>query len=202
VAIDSEIISSVKKALEEAQPLLDIKLMKKELLGWLDQIKLPSDTGQSSWNGLIKTFPAKPKEELEHSGTRLRISLTLLTNQNRYLLAILENLTPSARGVFTVSLFVNSPIEQRQMQKMVEEAYIGSSDDLPRAKNILWAQTVRYGELGAALNSGATAILGRELVGKQPPKESSGIPIKTPLLSDPEFPEPRHLSKSAKTPPE
>lgn len=200
--VDSELISSVKKALEEAQPLLDIELMKKELLEWLAQIKLPSGSSQSSWEKLIKTFPAKPKEELELTGTRLRISLSLLTPQNRYLLTVLENLTPSARGVFTVALFVNPKEEQRQMQKLVEEAYTGNFDDLPRASNILWAQTIRYGELGTALDSGATAILGRELVAKQPPKESPGTPIKTPLATDPDFPEPKPRSGSAKTVPE
>lgn len=188
MAVDSKLISSVKKALEESQPLLDIEKMRKELLDWLEQIKLPADTGQSSWNGLIKTFPPKPKEELEQSGTRLRISLSLLTVQNRYLLTILENLKPSARGVYTVALFVNPKQEQRQMQKMVEEAYLGGVDDLPRANDVLWAQTIRYGELANALNSGTKAILSRELVGKQPPKDLPGVQMRKPLATDPDFP--------------
>ena len=200
MAIDPEIISSVKKTLEESQPLLVIERMKEELLKWLEQVKLPSKCGQSSWEGLIKTYPAQPHEVGEVSGTRMRIALDLFTAQNRYLFAILENLKPSSRSVYTAALFVNGKKEQRQLQKMVEEAYFGDFDDLPRASSILSAQTVRYGGLAEAMKDITVALIGHEFVGESP-VELSGTPLKMPTSIDPDFPLPRKKVEPSETPP-
>ena len=99
-----------------------------------------------------------------------------------------------------MALFVNGKKEQRQLQKMVEEAYYGDFDDLPRASNILSAQTVRYGGLAEAMKNISTALIGHELVGESP-VELSGTPLKMPTSIDPDFPPPRKKVEPSETPP-
>ena len=83
---------------------------------------------------------------------------------------------------------------------MVEEAYFGDFDDLPRASSILSAQTVRYGGLAEAMKDITVALIGHEFVGESH-VEMLGTPLKMPTSIDPDFPLPRKKVDPSETPP-
>jgi hypothetical protein len=80
-------------------------------------------------------------------------------------------------------------LQDRQVQKMVEESYQGHFDDVLRARHTLWAQTFRLREFSEAITSCFKAILSHELVAEHPTDELI-TPIKHSLPAVARFPKP------------
>lgn len=185
--IDSRTKALLKKHLEKEQPLMDISEIKKDFLEWLSQVKFPPYPNATSWENCLRVFPpAKDEQELD-SGRRVRLVLPLQTKENLYAISIIENLEPSNRGVYTLTVHVNWKQDEWHKQKIVEIGYKGEFIDAPKARHTIWAQTVRPGFLWEGLNACAIAILGNELVGSTPIR-SKGESIHRPPLSNTVFP--------------
>jgi hypothetical protein len=92
----------------------------------------------------------------------------------------MECLERDSRGVYLISVHVNWKMQERQMQKLVEEGYRGRFDDTLRAKHALWAQTYRPREFTDALSACFKAILSHELkAGHEMPDSARPInPVK------------------------
>jgi hypothetical protein len=180
-----------KKAKEgsETKPLMDVEAARSELVRWLTEIKLPPGCQAATWESLIKIFPSKPEELSETTGVRMRLALPLVTEENKYLIAVLECLDPNSRGNYLISVYVNWKAPERQMQKLVEEGYRGHFDDVLRGRHTLWAQTFRAGELAGALDCCAKAILSNELVSR-PDAILDCDRIKIPSPTAARFPKP------------
>lgn len=173
----------IKEAIVEQHyrdlPLMDIEEVKKELLQWLEELKLSPTSESMDWEGRIKVCPADAVDHELDSGTRVRLSLRLDTQKNRYLISIMESLNIYSRENYILSLHVNWNETERQMQRMVDQAYTGGFADTLKAKHVLWAQTFRMGGLSEALNHCAAAILGNELTAETTTEDHD----RTPTLS-------------------
>jgi hypothetical protein len=152
-------------------------------------LKLPAGSSAQSWEELIQTFPALPSELNETSGVRMRLALRLFTTDNTYLISVMECLERDSRGTYLISVHVNWSLQERQVQKMVEESYRGQFDDTLRAKHALWAQTYRSREFPDALAACFKAILSHELKAGLERNESA-TPINPVLPTVARFPEP------------
>jgi hypothetical protein len=174
---------------QAARQLMDLEAVKTEMLAWLAELKLPVGSTVDSWDSLIREFPAQPDEDNSRAGLRVRLALRLYTGQNQYLISIMENLNPDSRDIYVVSAHVNWKSDERRMQKLVDEGYLGQFNNLLRAKHTLWAQTFRMKELADALNSCATAILANELTPEPAPNlKQKPVARRQPL--SPRFPKP------------
>lgn len=171
-----------------ARPLLDLDAVKTELFQWLAELKLPAEAEVSSWEELVREFPAE-LEDKERTGVRVRLALGLCTKENRYLISIMECLDVDSRGVYLISAHVNWKADELKIQKKVDEGYLGHFDDVLRAKHALWAQTFRLQEFTDALGRCAIAILGHELV-HRPDQLIDVESIVQPRVASPSFPEP------------
>jgi hypothetical protein len=169
----SGLLRSHKKDEKSTLPLMNVAAAREELLKWLSDLKLPSDSSAKSWDELIQVFPALPSEQQETSGVKMRLALRLFTAENTYLISIMECLERDSRGVYLISVHVNWRVQERQVQKMVEESYRGQFDDTLRAKHALWAQTYRTREFPDALSACFKAILSHELKAGHEPNESA-----------------------------
>ncbi len=148
------------------KPLMDIDAVKEEVLTWLEQIRYPGSGEHETWENCMTITPPLPEERKLESGLRIRIRFRLFTEKNQYLISILESLDPASRGNYILATHVNWQEKERQLQKLVEQAYKGQFDDLLKARHTIWIQTFRIGELFDGLNSCAVAILENELVDK------------------------------------
>ena len=168
---------------------MDLEAVKKELLKWLAELKLPSGSSAESWKNLVQEFPPQTAEKDLTSGLRVRLALPLCTKENRYLISIMECLEPDSQGVYIISAHVNWKADELMMQKLVDEGYHGRFNDLLKAKHTLWAQTFRPKGLPEALNSCAIAILTNELVARPESRlRVETIPHSQP--PSPRFPKP------------
>ncbi len=184
-----EFKQAIKKQMMKIQPRMDINEVKQELLDWLEQLDFSFPGEMESWMDRIKVFPPEPGETEMESGVRMRLLLRLYTQENRYLLSIMECLDPNARGAWLISVHVNWKINEWRMQKALEKSYRGKFDDSLKARHTVWAQTVLPGGLWDALNSCALAILANELVAEPlTPLESTPVRSTTPV--NPGFPSP------------
>lgn len=163
---------------EDVRDILAVKpkpaRVKAELLDWLRQLTIPPQMGVSSWEEILKEFPAESDEPdgKPATGMRLCFAVPLHTASNRYVLSILECLGDDARGVFILCAHVNWNDAERRTQRAVQQCYAGVFDDVLKAKHTIWAQTFRPGELAEGLNASALAILSNELI-TRPPEEDS-----------------------------
>ena len=164
--VPKEVKEAVLNQLRKDDPLMDIEGTKQELLDWLAQIPFPAYPGAACWEDCLQAFPAAPEEKQQKSGISIRLTLPLYTRENKYLIAIMESLDPASRGVYFLSVHANWKSNEQCLQKALEEAYTGQFDDALRAKHAIWVQTFQKGKLHEALNGGALAILGQELVGE------------------------------------
>ena len=178
----------LKKEVQQSQPLMDTDEVKEVFLDWLAEIKFPAYPNAASWEECLKVFPPEPEEKELESGRRIRLALCLFTRENQYLLTLSENLDPTSRGIYSLSVHVNWQEKEKQLQKLVEETYTGHFEDTLRAKHTLWAQTVRVEDIREALNNCAVAILGNELVGRRENKIDKSK-ISKPQPSEINFPE-------------
>lgn len=185
------ILEAKKKAKEapETKPLMDVEAARVDLARWLAEIKLPPGCQATAWEELIQAFPSKPEEKNGTAGVRLRLALPLATKDNKYLIAVLECLEPDSRGNYLISVYVNWKAPERQMQKLVEEGYLGHFDDVLRGRHTLWAQTFHSGDLAEALDCCAKAILSNELVSR-PDSTLDLEKIKIPSPTAARFPKP------------
>jgi hypothetical protein len=165
------------KDTKNAKPLMDVDLVQKDLLEWLAELRFPVSSGWYSWEDCVKLNYPTEEEEAAEQGHRIRISLTLQTKVNHYLILLIENLAPDSRGVYIASVHVKWRKEEWQMQRFTDASYRGEFADIPKARHTLWAQNFRMGELHDALNACAVAILSHELV----PHEASGAPPSKPV---------------------
>ncbi|MEA2031199.1 MAG: hypothetical protein U9N55_06355 [candidate division Zixibacteria bacterium] len=187
MVIKKELKDAVFNELQKYEPLMDLAKVRKELLDWLQQLPFPGNPDTESWEDNIREFPAQPEDEQLESGIRVRLSLPLLTKENRYLLSIMESLTPSSRNVYIVTVHVNWKDDEWQLQKNVEESYTGHFNDTPKARHAIWAQNFKQDGLGDALTNCALAILGHELI-KQPQSDASDKAMLNPLPTKVSFP--------------
>jgi hypothetical protein len=185
----SNLLKTHKKEEKVVPPLMNVAAVKSELLRWLIDLKLPSGSTAKSWYELIQEFPAPPGEENETAGVRMRLALRLFTNDNTFLISIMECLDFDSRGFYLISVHVNWTLQERQVQKMVEESYQGHFDDILRARHTLWAQTFRLREFPDAIASCFKAILSHELVAERPTDEPK-LPIKLTQPAVARFPKP------------
>ncbi len=183
-----KIRKAIKEEFEKQMPRVDMEEVKQELLDWLAQLKLPAYPTANSWEDCLLVFDDKPGEEPPEEGLMIRLALRLFTRENSYLIAIMECLDRKARGVCLLSTHVNWKEDERLVEKAIEEKYVGQFTDMPRARHIIWAQTVRERELHEALNATAIAILGHELVGERSPTGSEGDLLNHPMSAAAAFP--------------
>ncbi len=179
---------AIKSEFEKQQPRADMELVKQALMDWLAQMKLPACSTAGSWEDCLMVFDDKPGEELPDEGLKIRLALRLFTRENSYLIAIMECLGRGARGVLLLSTHVNWKEDERMAQKAIEEKYVGQFTDMPRAKHIIWAQTIQEQELHEAMNAAAIAILGHELVGERPSTGGEADLLSHPISSAAAFP--------------
>ena len=186
--VNIEIIKdAIKREFKQSRPLMDTEDTKQTLLDWLTQIKFPAYPKASSWEECIQIFPSKPEDQKRESGLDIRLALRLYTKENTYLICIMECLNPESRGIYILTTHINWKADEWQVQKDIEERYLGEFNDMPRSRHIIWAQTFRPKELQEALNASAIAILGHELVGEHI-SDSKEEPVKTPFSQSVNFP--------------
>lgn len=161
---------------ERILPLIDIEAIKGEMLDWLAQLKFPLNHTRRDWVDCLSVFPPTPDEPALDSGLRIRFSLRLRTRTNKYLISVLECLAPSARGTFIVCCHMGWREKERQLQQLVEETYAGRFVDVLKARQAIWVQTFRQGELVSALDCCARAMLGEELLGDLEPETTEKQP--------------------------
>jgi hypothetical protein len=170
-------IKAIKKAIvdqhQKELPLMDVEKMRQGVLDWLRQIRYPSGSPGSSWEDLLRVYPTEEGDKQLESGVIIRLALALHTTQNAYLLSLMECLAPDSREVYILCAHVNWKESEKRLQKSLDEGYVGSFEDVLRARHTVWAQTFRESELPEALNSCALALLGRELVAHGPAAESA-----------------------------
>ena len=154
----------------EIQPLMPIESVRREFLDWLSQVKFPLQPDAAGWEDCLRVFRPEPDDHRLITGRRIRFALCLYTAANRYLISILENLAPSARGVYTIAVHVSWKKEEWQQQRRVDTEYHHEFNDDPRARHVIWAEPFKSGGLSRALDAAAQAILGHELLGKPQPE--------------------------------
>jgi hypothetical protein len=159
----------VVEELVQYQPLMPVEVIRQEFLNWLQHLRFPFRSEPSSWDDSLRVIRADADDEKLISGRRIRLALCLFTRTNRYLISVLENLAPSARGVYTVAVHVDWTREEWHKQRRVDTTYCGGFDDALRARHVIWAEPFRQGGLGHALDAVALAILGHELIGRPQP---------------------------------
>ncbi len=185
MADSRDIKEAPSEELLKAQPLMDVDLVKKELLDWLAELRFPVSAGKHAWDDCIKVNRPTEEEQTVGEGHRIRVSLTLHTRVNHYLILIIENLAPDSREVFAISVHVRWQKEEWQMQRHADANYKGEFTDIPKARHTLWAQNFRIGQLHEALNACAVAILGHELVPFSNKTEDLSARLVRPLGSQP-----------------
>jgi len=166
------------------KPLMDIDAVKEEVLGWLEQIRYPGKSENETWENCMAITPPLPEERKLESGLRIRIRFRLFTEKNQYLISILESLDPASRGNYILATHVNWQEKERQLQKLVEQAYKGQFDDILKARHTIWIQTFRIGELFDGLNSCAVAILENELVDKSRCQSDAAVFKVQPIITN------------------
>jgi len=182
IAIREAILQEYRKD----APLLDIELLKRDLLTWLAQIKFPRSEREGSWEECIREYPSTPEEKGIESGVRIRLTVALRTNDNRYLLSVMECLAPDSRGVYIIAVHVNWKEVEWRKQKALAEGYVARFNDVLEPRHTIWVQTFQEKELPDALSACAVAILGNELVGAPPPEDSREVLRRDfPLSFDP-----------------
>lgn len=147
--------------------MMDLSRVTGIVLEWLQYMRIPDNAPYESWEQAIDIFPAKPDEATLESGLRLRLCFRLFTRENQYLISILESLHPMSRGVYALTVHTNWHPGEEQLQRAVEETYIGSFDDQLRAHHTLWAQNITYSTLREGLDASACAMLSNELVWRE-----------------------------------
>lgn len=185
--VSNEVKSAVKKELLKNEPLMDLSVIKSDLLRWLEQWPIPGGA-DGGWEQLVHEFPAASEDAKADKGACIRLTVRLNTSSNRYMIALLESLDPQSRGVYFATVHVNWKEDEYRQQEAVEQSYAGQFDGMLKAKHNLWTQTFRAHELHKALNSCAIAILGHELT-RQPEKKEHGERISYDIVAPPEFPE-------------
>ncbi len=175
--VSQKVKDAVLTELQKSEPLMDVEAIKKEFLEWLASLPLPSSSSVKQWEECLRLYPSTPEERHLTSGVRVRLSLPLYTHTNKYLIVIMESLTPASRGIYFLSAHVNWQEKEWRRHKALEELYHGKSEDSLKAIHTIWAQTFRQGELAEALNDCAKAMLGHELVGKPCEEEATASPV-------------------------
>ncbi|MCP4685548.1 MAG: hypothetical protein GY867_08860 [bacterium] len=180
-AIKSAIVDQHQRDL----PLMNVEKMREGVLDWLRQIKYPSDSEGASWEDCLRVYPAGESDKSLDSGIKIRITLTLRTAQNTYLISLMECLAPDSREVYILSAHVNWKETEKRFQSSLDKGYLGRFEDVLRARHTVWAQTFRESELPEALNSCALALLGHELVsGHNKSSDSDGKALTGRELQD------------------
>ncbi|MBU8934481.1 MAG: hypothetical protein KOO62_10805 [candidate division Zixibacteria bacterium] len=188
MAVSKELKDAVLGELQKGQPLMNLELVRQELLKWLEHLPIPDNSENETWEQRLREFPAEPEDVGLESGLRIRLSLSLRTKENRYQLSILESLMPTSREVHIVCVHVNWKDTEWQLQKNVEQCYAGNFDDAPKASHTVWAQNFVLGQLGDALAACALAIFGNELINDQSQDEDKNLC--NPLPVSVNFPKP------------
>ena len=174
--------------LQREEPLMDTPSMRERIIAWLGDLPCPGEH-DTDWGERLKEFPADPEEKKSDSGVRIRFALRLRTEQNQYLMSILECLAPSARGNYILSVHVNWDEQERKQQRMLEETYQDGFDDTLRARHAIWVQNFKEDELEQALSAGAVAMLGRELIAEPSSlNPRRNIPVDLPYPGPTSFP--------------
>ncbi len=177
---------AVKEELLKNQPLMDLEIVRRDLFRWLEQLPCP-DGLSNGWEDSVRVFPVAPEEVNLTQGICVRLTLRLNTSHNRYIIALMESLTPTSRGVYFATVHVNWREEEFRVQELLEKTYVGHFDDALKAKHNIWTQTFRIHELFNCLNSCALAILGHELR-KRPEKKEIGTSLSHPIITSTDFP--------------
>lgn len=179
MAISRKTQKTTAETIGKELPLMDLARIKAELVAWLGQIKFPGYAGIKSWDEHIRVFPSEPTDIKPSEGLRIRLSVTLKTINNRYLISILESYEPRSRGTYFICVHTDWKIRERRLHKRLEEKYRGLFSDDLQARHVIWAQNFRDGELYDGLNACAAAILGNELSAETAP-EDDGQPVARP----------------------
>ena len=183
-----DVKAALLEQLQHREASAEVDALTDDFVAWLQMLGPGRDTGAEDWSKRIKVFPTEPGDEQLDSGVRLRIALRLNTNQNRYLISILECLAPADHGVCILTVHMNWIDKELMQQRIVEQTYTGQSDDSLRACHIIWVQNFRRPDFFDALAGAAVAILGRELVTKPPEPDQPGQPLAPPPRQAVDFP--------------
>jgi len=182
-----QISEALLTELQKEIPLMNVVQIKEEMLEWLKQLPLPQSTNIKSWEERIQEYPQNDSDKSIHEGLRIRLSLKLKTSSNKYVISIIESLSPSSRDKYIIAIYAGWKKEEWNLQKQIEETYKGGFDDIIRPKQVIWIQNFESGTLYEALNSCAIAIIGHELCKENiEPKINS---IKHPLQTNFTYPD-------------
>ncbi|HOP06831.1 MAG TPA: hypothetical protein PLF13_06015 [candidate division Zixibacteria bacterium] len=186
MVVSENLKRAIVAELQRRSPLINIEGVKGEMLDWLAQLKFPYNHSCNQWEDCLSVFPPTQEEIDLESGLRIRLSLRLRTRLNKYLISVLECLTPSARGTYIICCHMGWREKERQLQQLVEETYMGSFADVLKARQAIWVQTFHEGELVLALDCCARAMLGEELIGDLEPDDVDGEPlsVRPPMKMD------------------
>lgn len=158
-----------------------------ELYDWLSELKFPGNNSASSWEEAVIEYEITPEDLEAKEGVRVRFAIKLYTQENQYLISILESLNPIDAGNFILTVHVNWQALELRKRQVLEETYGANFDGNLKPKHTLWAQSFIEGELAPALCAGAVAILGHELK-PAPPKEKIGQMVQPVTNQVPSFP--------------
>lgn len=172
-----EKLKKIRSAIRAShKDIMNIELIRAELIDWLSQISFPAYPNAASWEECIVTYPEKNDKKVPPGdGIKLRLSLKLYTTQHHYLLSIIECFNPDASKVGILTIHVNWDEKEYNIQKSIETSYKQQFEDSLHARQTIWAQSFYFTEFCEALNSCALAILGNELLGSSEDKNRQTI---------------------------
>lgn len=178
MAISKEVKDAVVDELLLQLPLMDVEAIKEELIRWLEHINFPPYKEGKNWSEIIKLFPTLEEDKKITKGIKVRLSLQLYTERNRFLITIWESMNPKSREHYILCVNVNWDETEMRIQKNLETLYNGSFNRSLRARHTIWAQTFKAKELSEGLNAAAVAILSHEIKGEPPAPPAEGKIIK------------------------
>lgn len=164
-----------------------LEKIRKELNGWLTELKFPSYPDATSWQDVLLEYKQTPEDFDAQKGVKVRFALKLYTTENQYLVSIMESLGAIDVGNHVLTVHVNWQSEELRKRRTLEETYGSHFNEMLKAKHTIWAQSFRDGKLTEALNAGMIAILGHELK-PEPPKEHIGELLQPVIKQVPSFP--------------
>ncbi|MCK5128056.1 MAG: hypothetical protein KAR42_17500 [candidate division Zixibacteria bacterium] len=184
--LSKETQDAVAHELRKDLPLMDIEKIKKQFLGWLAKLNFPAYPEKETWEDCLNIIPHNEGGKNLESGVKIRLSLTLYTQANKYLLSIMECFDPEARGYYIFTVHTNWDENEKRLLKRIDNQYVKEFDGSLKAKHTVWAQTFSEDKLHEALDAGAVAILSHELIGA-PLEKTDGNSIQLPSYSAPAF---------------
>ncbi len=202
MAVSEEQKNVVLDELLQQLPLMDVDAIKAEFVGWLQQVEFPLgkieniaeksldniEDKTGGWSKSIKVFPTVEEDRSLIKGIKVRLSLQLYTEKNRYLITIWESMNPKSREHYILCVNVNWDETELRLQKNLETIYTGRFNRSLRAQHTIWAQNFQAGQLGEGLDAAAVAILSYELK-SDPPEPAQELKIEISNIHPTNLPE-------------